>query len=179
MGKQSSVIHPLACGREIIVDECDKALLGGRHWTATQPDPEVETFYAITSGRSASGGWTAIYMHRLILGAPRGKVVDHVNGNGLDNRRDNIRLCTISQNNANRIGRRPASGFKGVYRTDTAASRWLAQIWFDGTTRRLGVFSDAREAAHAYDEAARKVFGEFARLNFPKDGERNAFEGEV
>jgi len=111
-------------------------------------------------------------MHILITGYKIGRRVDHINGNGLDNRRSNLRIATSQQNNRNRkICNLNTSGFKGV-RLDR--NKWRADIRIDGKRKNLGRFVNPEAAAAAYDEAARKYFGEFATLNFPKSGEQSA-----
>jgi hypothetical protein len=111
-------------------------------------------------------------MHRLITGAPAGVEVDHRNGNGLDNRRSNLRLATTSQNQGNqRLSRANTSGFKGVH-WDKHRAKWKASIAGDNNDKHLGHFTDPSEAAHAYDSAARLRFGRFASVNFPQLGER-------
>jgi hypothetical protein len=113
-------------------------------------------------------GNTRILMHREILNAPKGMVVDHKDGNGLNNRKRNLRLCTPTQNLLNR---RPTLGssskYKGVCR-DKSRRRWLARIGFNNKDIHLGRFDNEIEAAKAYDRMAKKLFGEFAYLNFPK-----------
>jgi len=108
-------------------------------------------------------------MHRLILNAPPDLKVDHINGNGLDNRKENLRLATTPQNVRNaRLSLRNSSGFKGVKRK---RQKWQASIVFNGKTIRLGVFDAREDAARAYDIAALLLHGEFARVNFPKESE--------
>ena len=104
-------------------------------------------------------------MHRLILDAPHHLDVDHVNGNGLDNRRCNIRLCTRAQNQVNAQKRRGCSSqYKGVdYRKDR--NKWRASITINQQFKSLGHFNDETEAARAYNDAAVKYWGEFVRLN--------------
>jgi hypothetical protein len=105
-------------------------------------------------------------LHAFLTGWP---LVDHANGNGLDNRRSNLREATHAQNSANsRLSRRSTSGFKGVtwYKR---TSRWRAHITADQVQRHLGYFDTPEEAARAYDTAATEAFGDFARLNFPKE----------
>lgn len=93
------------------------------------------------------------------------KVVDHINLNGLDNRRGNLRLCTDGQNKANgRIRRDNTSGYRGVY-WNASANKWQAYISVNSKRLYLGVFSDPWDAAVAYNDAALKHFGEFARIN--------------
>lgn len=106
-------------------------------------------------------------LHRFLLGAPDGVMVDHRNGDTLDNRRDNLRLCTNSQNQANRQRSRGVSPFKGVCwqkRTNGTGS-WKAQLVIEGNVVYLGVFGTDLEAAAAYNAAALSHFGEFAHLN--------------
>ncbi len=108
-----------------------------------------------------------LYMHRLIIGASRGQVVDHINGDGLDNRRENLRLASRSQNAAHSPRRaRPASGFRGVYYA--GPHRWKVVVTYNRADIRGGTFDCKLEAARKYDEMAREFFGEFAVLNFPE-----------
>jgi hypothetical protein len=94
-------------------------------------------------------------------------VVDHINGNGLDNRMVNLRVCTAAQNSRNRKPRKGSlSGYRGVsfYKN---YQKWVAQIMYDGVKYYLGYFSDPKEAALAYDAKARELHGDYARVNFP------------
>lgn len=104
-------------------------------------------------------------LHRLILEAPSWAFVDHKNGNGLDNRRDNLRLCHHKQNMANQRGTETGtSKYRGVsqYRDGV---RWVAQIKVNYCNKHIGVYLTEEEAAQAYDKAAREAYGEFARVN--------------
>ncbi len=117
-------------------------------------------------------------MHRRILGLGKGIFADHINGDGLDNRRVNLRAATNGQNQMNRIGRRvKVSKFKGVAWHELAG-KWRVSIQYEGKYIWLGLFAKRMvdgidegeiEAARAYDEAARRYFGSFARLNFPEE----------
>jgi len=111
-----------------------------------------------------------VYMHRLIMRAPKGKLVDHGNGDGLDNRRANLRLATRSQNMMNRskTKKKTSSRYIGVC-FDKGCKRWRAAIRVRHKQRHLGSFKSEIAAACAYDNAARKYHKEFARLNFPED----------
>lgn len=108
-------------------------------------------------------------MHILLMGR---KLVDHIDGCGLNNTRSNLRLATAGQNQANRrIAARNAAGFKGVV---AHRGRWRAQINTNRTRVRLGLFDSREEAARAYDDAARAAWGEFACVNFPQGAESGA-----
>ncbi len=115
-------------------------------------------------------------MHRYIMRMRRGdrRKVDHKNHDTLDNRRSNLRVATSSQNGGNRrkwmVG---SSRYKGVTKTkDTTANCWLVRICVGWESIYLGRFKNEREAARAYDVAARKHFGRFAHLNFPTKQKR-------
>ena len=95
--------------------------------------------------------------------------VDHINGNRLDNRKENLRLVTPQQNNMNRKPlKNSTSKYKGVF-WDKNRNKWLVLIMIGDKSRYLGRYQDEREAALAYDKAAKKLFGEYAYLNFPKE----------
>lgn len=117
-----------------------------------------------------TGNHWQVHLHTFLTGYA---LTDHINGDGLDNRRLNLRAATASQNGANMPA--PAhntSGFKGVhfYRR---TSRWRAYITVNQHHRHLGYFTDAKTAALAYDDAAIEAWGEFARLNFPTQETRS------
>jgi len=102
------------------------------------------------------------YFHRLILNPPANMEVDHINANGLDNRRLNLRVCTKSQNNANRkTVQSKTSGFKGVH-LEKQTGKWRAEIICNNTRYRLGRFSDKMEAVNAYKKKSVELFGEYA-----------------
>jgi hypothetical protein len=129
---------------------------------------QLNAGYAYFHRRDSRWQYRSVALHREIMGvgdAARFETeVDHVNGNRLDNRRANLRLCTRAENARNVRGR-ALSGFKGVTQV---RARWRAVIYAEGKIHRLGSFGAAEEAAHAYDEAARRLHGEFAKLNFPE-----------
>lgn len=106
------------------------------------------------------------YLHRILLGAKGGQEVDHINGDPLDNRRENLRICTRQQNAAARRFPSGASGYRGV---SYHCGRWQSSIRVDGKLVYLGRFDSAEEAARQYDDAAAEAFGDFANLNFPPE----------
>ena len=110
--------------------------------------------------------WGEQYLHRIIIRAPRNRQVDHINGNSLDNRRENLRLATCQQNSGNRGQiRRSPWPYKGV-RQRKPDGPWTAQIGIDYGLVYLGSFKTSEDAARAYDDAASAHYGEFASLNF-------------
>lgn len=113
-----------------------------------------------------------VWLARHILGVERNAVVDHKNHNTLDNRRSNLRIATSRQNSYNKAKSNGKSSlFKGVCRR---RSKWRARIFVDNKQISLGDFVDEVSAARAYDAAARRIFGEFAAVNFPSAGEQSA-----
>lgn len=107
-----------------------------------------------------------IYLHRFLFGDPPGKWVDHINGNPLDNRLANLRLCNVVQNGQNRKkNRKSSSRFKGV-RWHKATQRWSAAIKSEGQQIWLGTFKTEEEAAYAYDRASKEFHGAFGKRNF-------------
>jgi len=109
--------------------------------------------------------YRTLYMHRMIIGAEDGEVVDHINGDKLDNRKQNLRRVTQSENLQNaKLSSANRSGFRGVSWCRWT-SRWVAAIWRHGKKRNLGRYEEIEDAARAYDAAALKFFGESAKTN--------------
>jgi len=106
-------------------------------------------------------------MHRQVIHIPKHMVCDHINRNGLDNRKPNLRPATVSQNLCNRAKRKTKtrSKYKGL-EWDKTQRRWKARIQLNGKKINLGSFTNEIDAAKAYDKAAKKLFKEFACLNF-------------
>lgn len=147
----------LTQGYETVVDDDDYSLVCDVRWKILKSRHHR---YAV---RNTPRG--AVLMHRYIMDAPAHLFVDHINGNGLDNRRCNLRLATRADNVRNRRKTTGSSQFKGVY-WSKAHSVWHAQISDTvGGTRFLGFYDDERHAAVAYDRAAVEAYGEFANLN--------------
>lgn len=170
-GRGGTVEISLSQGMKALIDECDVEITSRFRWYANK---NGRAFYAVSHTRGPHSQRRVILLHRLILGlldAPRSTHVDHINGDGLDNRRANLRIATPKQNNGNRVGEQNCSGYKGVY--PCSGYKWKATIGI-GPGRYLGVFDNREDAARAYDAAARRIYGEFARPNFPMPGEFGA-----
>lgn len=141
-----------------IVDNADFPYLNQWRWQQTPKG-------YIRRCEKRNGVVRAIYMHREIMGALPGDEVDHEDGCRHDNRRRNLRFCTPSQSSANTSCHHDAgTPFKGVS-WHKASGKWMAQMCGDGTRHYLGLFTNPEAAAAAYNDAAQKQWGEYARLN--------------
>lgn len=151
---------PLSSGMVAVVDDEDFAFLIKWKWSAVKCRTYVYARRGVVVERKKH--W--IYMHRLIAGAVPGQGVDHKDRCTLNNRRNNLRLCSRTQNLGNsHLKANNSSGFKGVYRAPSG--KYIAQIKFKNKTTRLGGFHSAELAAARYDQAAIESFGEFALTN--------------
>lgn len=157
---ESYRLIPLTQGQNAIVDTEDFDRLSKFNWHARwYAKAKAGTFYAARWGNGKT-----IFMHQEILGH---KHTDHRKQNTLDNRKKNLRECTIQQNNCNqRIRKDNVSGFKGVFKAKRK-KRWECGIRVNGKRKHLGYFDTKEDAAKAYDRAALEYFGEFAHLNYP------------
>ncbi len=155
--------------KRVVVDDEDYSFLHRFTWSARKC---ADRDYAVTA-RRFDDAYHATFMHRMILNAPPNMVVDHVNGNTLDNRKENLRICTKGENGRNR---KPNAGyrFKGVRKINSRGKirprilGYAANIYFKGKAIRIGYYATEEEAARAYDTKAKELFGEFANLNFPE-----------
>jgi len=147
---------PLTRGLEAVIDAEDVPLVKGKHWQAKPGRRQTHTTYA-------ASGMSCLKMHRLIMPAPEGFEVDHIDGDGLNNRKSNLRIATREQNRRN-VALRPdnTSGYKGVT-FDKETGKWRAVIRVDGKQKKLGRFATPDQAHDAYAKASRTLHGEFGR----------------
>jgi hypothetical protein len=162
---------PLTKGYVALVDPEDYARVVQYKWSANEirKNGKLYTVYAQRTIRRADGTRTSLMLHRFILGVTNSAVeVDHHDGNGLDCRHSNLRRATHTQNQRNRGKQsRNTSGFKGVHQHKKNLN-WVAQIRGTDKTLHIGCYTTATAAARAYDQEARKQYGDFAVLNFPE-----------
>ncbi len=153
-------IIKLTQGKQTIVDDEDYEKLAQHKWYATFLK---SGYYAMrTAGKN--GKRKATYMAREILNAPKGFHTDHINHNTLDNRKRNLRLATVRQNQGNRRIQNNRSGYKGVVWVP-GVDKWSPRIRIMGKRVYLGLFKDVKDAALVYNQKAREVFGKYAYLN--------------
>lgn len=166
-------------GGVALVDAEDLPRLAGLRWRRYAPDKaSPDAFYAMASKWFPERKRKAtVWMHRFLLDCPRGMYVDHIDHNGLNNRRANLRVCTQSQNNANARYATNESGYRGVYRA--RSGRFHAHISVARRMKHLGTFDDAETAARAYDQRALETYGDFATLNFPARPQRHESHGDT
>lgn len=161
----SVALIPLSRGLNAMVDEADFPLVSRYKWHASPTHSGL--LYAnacLGISQAKELGRRHIKMHRLLLGFP-GCHIDHKNGNGLDNRRSNLRFADDRLNQQNKRKRRPmTSRYKGVS-WHAGSGKWQAFLMVGGKNVYLGTTADEAEAATLYDTAARREFGEFAQLN--------------
>lgn len=152
------------CDQMVLIDPCDANLISQYNWTLIKGR---HTYYAVgwLKGEKKVG---TIGMHRLLLNAQVGQIVDHINQNGLDNRRENLRFASRSLNRANsKLNKNNTSGFRGVT-WFKPASVWMAYISYNKKRIHLGNYKNSEDGARAYDKAALELFGPTAMLNFPE-----------
>jgi hypothetical protein len=156
-------------GVKVLVDSDDVEWIKQHAWRV-QNTPQGMTY--IRSHKKVGREFKDWALHRAIMehalgdSAIRGKLIDHKNGNTLDNRKQNLRVCDYLGSNANRRSKNLANQTRGVSRS-TCGPNWQATIKVNRKSIYLGMFPTPELAARAYDDAARRLHGEFARLNFP------------
>lgn len=144
------------------VDDEESPRLSLFRWYANH---ERGRWYVRRQSRHESGKQVGIKLHREIVNAKPGQIVDHINGNGLDNRKENLRICNDSENQRNkRIGSSNKSGYKGVCWI-SSRGKWKVYVQVDKKRIHLGYFENLIDAALAYNQGAMKHHGVFAKLN--------------
>jgi len=143
-----------------LVDDEDYEFLSRWKWCAHKGG---RTYYA-KSTQYSDGKKRTLYMHRLIMIPAPGQEIDHIDRNGLNNQKANLRVCTHKENSVNRIYRNK-TGYRGIKKH---GNRWEARISFHKKRYYLGIYHTPEEAAHVYSIAAKKYYGEFACLNKPE-----------
>ena len=160
---------PLTQGKFTLVDDEDYEKIRNIKFCVHQSRNTCYAVFRISKGKMC-------YLHRLIMKLKKNEMCDHINGDGLDNRRLNLRIVNNSQNQMNSIKRIiKSSQYIGVS-WHNESKKWQSKIQFNHCLHYLGVFTDEMDAAKAYYEAARKLGGEYARLNFSENLELEAKE---
>jgi hypothetical protein len=145
-------------GLTVLVDDEDYPILSQWNWCCVSNNKKY-----VKTNFSENGKQKPVYMHRFIMQAPKGMDVDHINGNPLDNRKENLRVCTHSENKRNtKKFKNNTTGYKGV---SIKKDKFQVKISHDYKQVHIGLFNTVEEAVKAYNEAALKYHGEFARLN--------------
>lgn len=149
---------PLTQGKFALVDDEDFQMLSEFKW-------QYGSWGYATRAVRIDGRIKHIRMHRLVMGTPDDVDIDHINGDKLDNRRENLRVCNDSQNQANiGIRKNNTTGYKGVS-YNKRRNNYMATIRVNGNKKYLGSYTNPKDAAVAYNLAAVKYFGEFAYIN--------------
>ena len=152
----------LSQGEFAIVDAADYEWLSQWKWSL-ETNHSGNKYAMRMEGKR--GNQKHVSMHRVIMGAHPGEEIDHIDGDGLNNRRGNLRKCTHTQNQYNQRKTRGLSKYKGVT-FNKGKGRWMAQIRIGVKFKFLGYWNSEKDAAAAYDDAAKFLHGEFAALNF-------------
>lgn len=155
----------LTQGKYTLVDDKDYEWLNQWKWHITKKGYAARNYW---EGKITKN----IKMHRLILNTPINMQSDHINGNRLDNRRNNLRIVNQYQNQRNsRLRKDSITGYKGAS-WHKASNKWQSQIFANNQKIYLGLYLTKELAAKAYDKKAKELFGEFARLNVIKPTKR-------
>lgn len=154
----------------LMVDDEDYAYLAKFSWVMVSARESKYGKYFQARMEYEGFFWYGPRIHNLLMKPQKGMYVDHIDGNTLDNRRKNLRICTHRQNSQNTHKKSSAktSQYKGVWRSNHKGNPWTASIYINRSARNLGYFDIEETAAEAYDIAASYAFGQFARLNFPE-----------
>jgi hypothetical protein len=151
------------------VDDEDYDHLCQFRWHGIKRTPTSAMYARRTVTDTTTGKRFDLRMHRVIMGAKAGQMVDHVDGDGLNNQRRNLRFVTVSQSACNKpVYKNAKCQYRGVYPAHKRPGVYIAQIKFGSQRHYLGLFLSEISAAEAYDAKAKELHGEYARLNFPQ-----------
>jgi len=155
----------LKTGENVLVDDEDFYWINQWRWQAISIKNKK---YVFRSRRNNHLGYTSrAYLHRIVMRTEdKHLIVDHINGNTLDNRKENLRICTKSENNKNTSSHKNSSSIYLGVSYDKLRKKWNAQLKHNGLWKLAKRYNTEEEAAKAYDIAAKEHFGEFANLNF-------------
>lgn len=161
----------LTRGYVAIVDDDDYPRLSQYKWHVAPSGKCKNKLYAVRVQRkdeyASYSERTSVAMHSMVIDCPSGQSIDHINGLGIDNRKENLRVSSHHQNMANQLQHKDSkSPYKGIWRAQHC-DRWAAQIVHRGKKIYLGLYYRAEDAARAYDSKAVELFGPFAKCNFP------------
>lgn len=157
---------PLTKDKFAMVDDEDYEKVSQHKWHVFMRKDKKSLYATYTLHDLKNHKDTTIRMHRFIMDASKNTQVDHIDGNGLNNQKNNLRFSTNQLNQANKgKNKNNKSGFKGVS-FNNQHKRYISQVMFDGKVIYLGLYVDPIEAAKAHDKKAKELFGEFARTNF-------------
>ena len=146
-----------------IVDDEDFEYLNQYKWYYHQG-------YAHRTLHLNNGKVKTISIHRTIMNNPLNMVVDHINMDGLDNRKQNLRICTIKENSRNsKLQKNNTSGYIGVHKNISSKKPWAARLGYNGKKIHLGYYYSEKEAAKAYNQKAIELYGKYAKLNLIED----------
>lgn len=161
---------PLTRGYVALIDEEDFELVSRYKWSASA-FPKANSIYAMTNSKTVNGKRHTILLHRFIMRASSGELVDHIDGNGLDNQRDNLRKCSRSENGKNRVcvAKHNTSGTTGVH-YHIRKKKWQASIAIDGKNKCLGSFLNKVDAVEARKLAEEHHYKEFSPKRSQPDG---------
>ena len=165
------LVEVLLDGKTVLIDAESYTLVRAHKWHYNKSEAKRAGLYYMWTHIRIGNKDHKNSLHRMILGIPVGaKVhVDHINGNSLDNRKSNLRITDSKHNQWNRkIGKSNKSGYKGVG-WHKASGKWRVRLTAHKTEIYGGLFTDIMDAARAYDKLASMHYGEYARLNFPKE----------
>lgn len=168
----------LTKGKIALIDDEDAGLVAGYTWYARGFAKRHGLFYAVANVPGTGHFSKKVSLHRLLLGAVTGDIVDHVNGNGLDNRRENLRLVGYGENNQNSTRNSGSSRFKGVF-WNTQKRKWAAKATVNGIQLNLGTFSEESVAGAAYDQLVLEWYGPKGMTNAKIEAVKRARTGET